>query len=159
MRNDIFEWMGETDQAVLKKYAAKATGDIVEVGVWKGASSLVMSKANPKAQIYSIDNYAHPYEEIYKIAQETLKGRKNVHLIHKSSGEAAKDWKTKISLLHIDADHSYEGVCKDIALWKDFVDGYILFHDYTAQVFDVKKAVEENFKEVGLEGGFAIVKV
>ena len=82
-------------------------------------------------------------------------------MIRDSSENVAKSWKEKISLLHIDADHSYKGVCRDIKLWRPFVKkgGYMLFHDYTASEFGVKQAVDEKFKEVRSESGFAIIQI
>lgn len=57
-----------------------------------------------------------------------------------------------LALVYIDADHSYEGVKKDINAWlpKLVIGGYIAFHDYEAPQYGVKRAVQEFCKNRSL---------
>ena len=50
-----------------------------------------------------------------------------------------------LSLVYVDADHSYEGVKRDIEAWfpKLMVGGIFAFHDYLSPAYGVKRAVEE----------------
>ena len=50
-----------------------------------------------------------------------------------------------LSLVYIDADHSYEGVWRDIHAWRQKVapNGVMAFHDYEAPQYGVKRAVQE----------------
>ena len=52
-----------------------------------------------------------------------------------------------ISVIYIDADHSYEGVKKDIEAWfpKVVPEGIVAFHDYEtfSPTYGVKRAVQE----------------
>ncbi len=65
--------------------------------------------------------------------------------IHAASHEAAKEWKGKIDMLFIDADHSYEGVKLDVDSWSPFLKsgGYIYFHDADATSPGVEKLVRQ----------------
>lgn len=50
-----------------------------------------------------------------------------------------------LSLVYIDADHSYHGCKRDIAAWypKLMVGGYIAFHDFQQVQYGVNRAVRE----------------
>lgn len=56
----------------------------------------------------------------------------NVRLIASTTTDAAPWWDRPLDYLYIDADHSYEGVRADLALWAPFVKpgGLLLGDDY-----------------------------
>lgn len=149
-------WMGEEDCRVLYKYAQLSTGLIVEIGSYGGRSTLMLALGSGR-KVISIDPYIG-YEDIYKGFQKTIKGL-DIELIKKKSEDAAQTWNKKIGLLHVDGDHHYEEVKKDIKFWAPHVQGSILFHDYVVhqEDFGVEKAVNEMFKNVHVEAGFAVI--
>jgi Methyltransferase domain len=66
-----------------------------------------------------------------------LQGESQLMAHHVKDGE--------LSLLYIDADHSYEGVKHDLWWWRPKVHmgGVIAFHDYENSAYGVKRAVRE----------------
>jgi len=160
--------MGEEDHNVLRKYASKVSGEIVEIGAYAGKSARVLALASPKSHITTIDSYIDWH---YKDIGEALKIRGkclkeisglNVTLISKTSEFVGRNWNTPIDLLHIDGDHNYEAVKSDISLFVPHVSGVVLLHDYTVQEFGVAKAVKElkdYFKSIKREAGFAVCRI
>ena len=126
--------------------------NIVEIGVNKCETTFRVLMACPSLLNYHlIDivetpeikslNAAHPEIEVYIL----------------TSKEAAKKFESKsLDLVFIDANHTYEAVKEDIALWlpKVRLGGVICGHDYhrTGNIphNGVKRAVDEVFKDVNL---------
>lgn len=107
---------------------------IVEIGTYKGISTLILSEAlreNNYGTIYTIDNGN-------MIGNGTAKdlfrnhNLSNVVFIEKDSVRAFEEWgRADIEFLYIDSDHSYAAACIDFALWSRFVtpNGLIAIHD------------------------------
>lgn len=146
-------------------------GVIVEIGSWKGKSTIWLgkgSKAGKKIRIYAIDPHtgSSEHKKIYgKIwtFEEFKNNIKNAGVddvvvpILKTSEEASKDFKGYVEFIFIDGAHEYEFVKLDFEKWFPFlIDGGIMaFHDATVAL-GVKKVVEKfifksnNFKNVGI---------
>jgi len=94
----------------------------VEIGVHFGYSLNVLSFRNT-GEVYGIDI----------IRQDGISIPENATFILGSSLDEAKKWDTgkKIDLLHIDGDHSREGVKSDYERWLPHLAGraVVLFHD------------------------------
>jgi len=133
---------------------------IVEIGCFRGRSTCFLgagSRAGNKVTVFAVDpwdlrpKYPAATKPYYDKSNKIMfdKNIKQIGLtglvkaIKNYSVEAAKTWKGHIGLLHIDGDHSYQGVSEDYEAWSGFValGGVIAFHDYN--LVPVKKFVEE----------------
>jgi len=144
-------------------------GVIVEVGSWKGRSTICLgkgSKAGNKVKIYSIDPHRNtPTHKDLRQSQTDEDFRKNIQAagvselitsIIQTSAEAAKAFNQTVQFLFIDAEHDYESVKLDFLSWytKVAYGGIIAFHDH---IFcGVRKVIEEyvhiskHFKAIGI---------
>jgi predicted O-methyltransferase YrrM len=117
-------------------------GVVVEIGSWKGKSTIALARGAAKVhheKIYAIDPHAVQPEEGYledtkaeffaNIKQAGVEDR--VVPMIMTSEEAARGWNQPIRLLWIDGDHRYEPAKLDFTLWEPhLVEGGILaMHD------------------------------
>jgi len=96
-------------------------------------------------------------ERGYQIILEKYSNKPNVKIVKMTSSEASKLFEDEyFDWIYIDADHSYEGVKKDISMWwpKLKKGGLFSGHDFDPSHNDsnyvkygVKRAVEEFFGE------------
>lgn len=118
------------------------TGVIVEIGSWKGKSTISLalgSMAARSEKVYAVDPHKPLAEEGYAedTEAEFLKNIKEAgvhgHVVPMvmTSAEAARQWNKPIALLWIDGDHRYEQVKRDFLLWEPHVidGGIIALHD------------------------------
>lgn len=137
--------------ALLQRYACHAaktgSGAIVEIGAYRGGSTIALAKGIKEAQadrakVTSIDphlpatgiyggKFSQEDHRIYLSNLERFGVSRWVDHLCKDSRSAAKDWASPIDLLWVDGDHSYGGVASDIALWTPFVtdQGLVIFDD------------------------------
>ncbi|TSC95187.1 MAG: hypothetical protein CEN87_199 [Parcubacteria group bacterium Licking1014_1] len=156
----------------------KGRGVIVEIGSWKGASTIWLGKGSKKGnqvKIYAIDPHTgalNPDKSLIENQNKELqtfeefkKNIKNAKLddivipLVKTSEEAAKDFDRPVELIFIDGDHKYESVKLDFDLWfPKVVDrGIMAFHDSVGDSFlGPKKVVcdmmykSKYFKNIGV---------
>jgi hypothetical protein len=117
-------------------------GAIVEIGSWKGKSTIALALGAAKVhqeKIYAIDPHKILPEENYfenteaelfaNIKQAGIDGQ--VVPLIMTSEEAARSWNKPVRLLWIDGDHRYEPTKLDFTLWEPhLVEGGILaMHD------------------------------
>jgi predicted O-methyltransferase YrrM len=113
-------------------------GAIVNIGHFNGGSSIILasgSKLNKREEVFSFDINAEGFNSS---ADYLDKNNVRDWIIFKKrpSIDAARAWAkkedTKIRLLFIDGDHSYEGCKNDIQEWSRYVipGGLIAIHDY-----------------------------
>ena len=138
------------DRIELAKYFAELglkTG--AEVGVYKGAYSVELCKANPGLKLYCIDSWGIGkknqglYKKIYDYAQRRL-SIFGATLIKDLSMDAVKKFDdNSLDFVYIDAEHVYEESNQDIREWakKAKKGGIVSGHDY--DWVDVKRAVDE----------------
>ena len=99
-------WITENEAKCLAKYAKKATGDIVEVGTFRGGGTEILRQNCPvRHVVWSVDLYVHKEGENPKKVHDYLKGYDDVFLVVGDSSKVGKRWGKPISLLIIDADH------------------------------------------------------
>lgn len=117
-------------------------GVIVEIGSWKGKSTVALARGARKvngAKIYAIDPHKILPEEGY---YEDTEAEFRATLLQAgvddcvvpmimTSEEAARGWNQSVRLLWIDGDHRYQAAKLDFALWEPhLVEGGILaMHD------------------------------
>lgn len=134
---------------LLHSYAYNAAlfgdGIVVEIGAYRGGSTVALAKGVQKAGrglITSIDPHI-PATGIYggifssEDHERYLENLERfgvipwVRHICTDAKTAACEWSSSIDLLWIDGDHRYEGVSSDISLWVPFVkdQGIVIFDD------------------------------
>jgi len=142
-------------------------GVIVEIGSWKGGSSVELAKANKKyekkASLYCIDTwdyregYNHPElcklakgEDIYEAFKNNMRDYSCTVLKGLSEMFLKQFENESVDLIFLDADHSYEAVKQDISNWwlKLRHDGIFCGHDYGRTEYGVTEAVNEFWDNV-----------
>ena len=145
--------------------------NILEVGVQYGRSFSIMLQVGKRKNfnITAVDNFCEENgEDIYKTFTENVaQCGYDYILIKKNSNEAYKDLTDNFfKLIHIDADHTYEGVKSDIINYLPKLEkgGFICFHDYARDSLPgVFQAVNElllnnNFEEISHDYTFKVFR-
>jgi cephalosporin hydroxylase len=113
---------------------------MVEIGVQFGRSLTVLASVAKQKDlmVIAIDNWSEEYsvEAEKHVREQIRKYEWPVQLWNVGSDSAAKifrnDYRKSISVLHIDGDHTYEGVTVDCNEWcpEVKVGGHVCFDDY-----------------------------
>lgn len=140
-------WLTDSEGEFLYNTAKQCSGRgvIVEIGSWKGKSTIWLgkgSKGGNNVKIYAIDPHTGSSEHKRRFGEvwtfeEFKKNIKNAEVddvvvpIIKTSEDAEKGWKEPIEFLWIDGAHKYEMVKLDFELWCPYLieGGIIAFHD------------------------------
>jgi MMP 1-O-methyltransferase len=151
-------------------------GVIVEIGSWKGKSTIALARGAAEAhreKVYAVDPHAVQPEEGYledtraeffaNLKQAGMDGQ--VVPMIMTSEAAARSWDKPIRLLWIDGDHRYEAVNLDFVLWEPFVanGGIIAMHD-TIRKKGPKKVLWKNifrsnrFQEIAIVDNITAAK-
>lgn len=135
-------------------------GVVAEIGVRKGVFAKYIYEISKPKKIYLIDCWEkqngkykidstnnQDHKKCYQEVLHNFGNYSNVEIIKKYSHEASKlfnenyfDW------VYIDADHTYDSICKDLKDWWPLVKntGYMCGHDYFTNFWvDVEKAVNQ----------------
>ncbi len=130
--------LGEVKQRVFDfAAAALQRGPIVEIGRLFGGTAVIMGLAARAVQspfkLFSFDPFPHPFNdrllELYGVSEQVV-------LVDMASEAGAMLWAASnlppVQLLHVDGDHRYEAVTKDIQLWQPLLapGARIMFDDY-----------------------------
>lgn len=142
--NSIEGWLSKNESLLLYLLAKSSPGNIVEIGSWKGKSTVVLGQAvkeNGRGVVYAIDPHKGEYGLMNgKLLPTFVEFRKNiknaglenfVKPLVKTSQIANKNWHKDISLLFIDGLHDPENALLDYRLWNKYIidNGYIVLHD------------------------------
>lgn len=106
---------------------------VVMLGAGPGVMAVAVMEGNPKLNLTIVDHETLNYVSAHLLGAGL--GEK-ANLWQMDSAEAARHWSGgAIGLLIVDADHTYEGVKRDLQAWAQFVahGGYIFLHDYDAR--------------------------
>lgn len=167
-------WMGKQDCEALYNATKDMQGVIFEIGCFMGKSTRVMAQSS-NAHIVAIDPFLTVHSSSgMSTPMEALRGLLknirgfNIEFYLEKSEDISLLWNTppEIDFLHIDGDHHYETVKKDIELFVPHVKKghYVYFHDYVVNGTEedggrVKEAVrdmaDKYFNEVKTVSGFA----
>ena len=138
----------------LYELANKSLGNLVEVGSYLGASScfLAMGISDNKtnSKLFCVDTWQNDgmsegkrntYEDFLN---NTKQFSELIFALRGSSEKIVTQFDHRISLLFIDADHTYEQCYQDWLLWKPYLlpDSKVIFHDI-GWANGVKKVVAE----------------
>ncbi len=139
-------WLSDREADLLFRLASQCTGKgaIVEIGSWKGKSTVCLSLGSRKgvgtyvtaidphtgsSEHGTVDTYAEFLRNIERTGISPM-----VKPIRKRSQDVAKEWQGgPVELLWIDGAHEYEFVLRDLLLWEPHLmeGGVIAFHDST----------------------------
>lgn len=140
---------------------------VVEVGCYVGQTSLALAR-NTEADIFCVDTFRgaandplehnfriHGSRQVFRTFAANTKKYLNdrIFLCVGDSQHWAEIWPTPIDVVFIDADHSHEGVTKDLKSWWPLVrpGGIISGHDFISFPA-VKHAVQSFFRTVNSDG-------
>lgn len=151
-------------------------GVIVEIGSWKGKSTvaLALGAGNIRSgEIYAIDPHRVMPEEGYleDTEAEFLANLKRAGVADRvvpmimTSAAAAREWDKPIRLLWIDGDHRYEAAKLDFSLWEPhLVEGGLLAMHDTIRKRGPKRVLWENvftsdrFQEIAIVDNITAVR-
>ena len=135
---DIPGWLTDEEGEALYELARACRGDgvIVEIGSWKGKSTVCLglgSQAGRSVPIYAIDPHADYRFGDFKTNVERAGITDLVHPIASLSQAAAAAFDQPIELLFFDSSHEYDLVLEDFEKWvpKVVEGGWVAFHDTT----------------------------
>lgn len=159
--HSIDGWLSEHEALFLyfAAYRSGQNGEIVEIGSWKGKSTVCLAQGlkdkHEKRKVWAIDPHKGVIQEGKKLESSTynefmhtirsLRLADYVHPIVSTSEKAAKEWKKPISVLFIDGLHDYTNTKRDFILWNTHVisGGLIIFHDGFCGISGVREAIED----------------
>src|SRR3990167_445478 len=136
-------------------------GDAAEIGVAEGNFSAEILKWPVRFPIvYMVDRWMNIpsafgdsansqgwHDKNFQRAKEQVRGFGDRTVILRGESIRMADYVPvcSLSLLYIDADHSYDGVMGDLRVWesKVILGGVVALHDYENEGYGVKKAVRE----------------
>lgn len=144
---NIGGWLTKPESYLLYNLAKKVKSDnvIVEIGSWKGRSTICLGKGSKDGngiKIYAIDPHTGNKEhkkafgkiDTYQIFQQNIKEAEIndiINPIRETSEEANKNFNHPVELIFIDGAHEYKFVKLDFELWFPLVvdGGVVAFHD------------------------------
>jgi len=136
---------------------------IVEIGVFRGQTTMQVREGFPEAHMYLIDPWEYnpdnqgkiysrvdsqkKWDMLYQLIVAFWHDDPNTTILRDKSTEVTKYFHDHVDLIFIDGDHSYEAVRQDIQDWLPCMSKPSLFcgHDYTGHGRNkgVKRAVDE----------------
>lgn len=140
---------------------------VIEVGSWFGKSTIFMAGHLPsKGKIYAVDSWIGYPKETYQITLNVYE-RFLSNVVHAgltdrivpirmtslSASRIFKQYrKSKVDMIYIDGDHSYEAVYSDIDAWSRYLrSGGILcgnlYSKSEVEMKQIRKAVEDYCKD------------
>lgn len=138
-------WLNYPVAKLLHEKAKRVPNElpIVEIGSWKGRSTVLLSKSSSSSKVYAIDPHIGSSEhhglsekpidtfEEFKRNLKSANVLENVKIVRKASRDALDDVPDKIGMLWIDGSHEYKDVYDDFKLWfpRLIEGGHVLFHD------------------------------
>lgn len=110
-------------------------GDLVEIGVWKGKSLVLMNEiSNRQRRVIGMDPFALPkqFEEFDHYRRQFLPDALFIRGFSEFCAEHFYKMAPKVALLHIDGGHTGRNVLLDFLLYSPSVvsGGFVVFDDY-----------------------------
>lgn len=133
--NQIDGWFSDAEMLSVFDVVSKLPKDslLVELGTWKGRSTLFFRLANPNIDIVTIDECVKFWTSPAPAAEIDPKvlSYPRITYIKSNTSDVAKKFNDPIDFVFVDTIHTYDGVNNDIKDWSDKVKvgGYMLFHD------------------------------
>jgi len=150
-------------------------GDILEIGSFKGKSTIILAKAAKEAgheKIHACDPLSlscstdptdatgEELPDIFYNNLQTYGVREQVEFFQMKSDKLAEIWNNPLKVLWIDGDHTYNGVMNDITLFEKYLKpgAIVCFHDVLhefegpVRVFMEKILLSSQYGDCGLCG-------
>jgi predicted O-methyltransferase YrrM len=167
-------WMAE-DELIWLAEQAQSCHEIIEVGCWKGRSTLALADNTP-GHVWAVDHWRGTagdphlaeverlggpdglYQEFCRNMGDQVRGRMrdNISILRMDASEAASYFRpASVDLIFIDASHIYADVKRDLETYRPFVKpgGILCGHDYACPVhIGVQHAVDALFPTVNRAG-------
>ncbi|QDI04776.1 class I SAM-dependent methyltransferase [Xanthomonas cerealis pv. cerealis] len=110
-------------------------GDLVEIGVWKGKSLVLMNElSNRQRRVIGLDPFALPnqFEEFNHYRELLLPNAQFIRGYSEFCAQHFYNMKPEVALLHIDGGHTGRNVLLDFLLYGPSVisGGFVVFDDY-----------------------------
>jgi SAM-dependent methyltransferase len=123
-------WLVKDEAELLYKYAMLCDGDILEVGCYKGRSTVVLAQTGRR--VLSVDKFADFAK--YDLSGEDIKKRFLDNTRHLPNVELfvgpVENWTPcPVGFAYLDGDHTYEGTKRQIQVAKLCHPTYIALHD------------------------------
>jgi predicted O-methyltransferase YrrM len=135
---DVPGWLSDEEGEALYEYARACTGTgvIVEIGSWKGKSTICLglgSRAGKGVKIFAVDPHADYRHGDFKDNIERAGIADLVTPVKGLSQEVVSDFDEPIELLFVDGSHEEDDVREDFEQWvpKVVEGGVVAFHDTT----------------------------
>lgn len=162
-------WLTPAEAACLYEAARTASQGIVEIGSYRGRSTVVLAlgaRAGQGAPLWAVDPHEHfdaggawrfgPQDRAALLANLARTGvAADVRLVMLDSLTVAAGWRKPLDVLFIDGDHSLKGVTADWLLWSRWLapGGLALLHDRlevgpAAVLADLDEAIYERLPDV-----------
>lgn len=145
-------WLSYREGELLYNLAKNCSGKgvIVEIGSWKGKSTIWLakgSKAGNNVSVYAIDPQSESNFEEFNKNIKAAKIDDIVFPIVKKSEDAAKSFNNPVEMIFIDGSHVYDDVKLDFDLWfpKVIDEGIMAFHDSGCLGWAGPKQVVDNY--------------
>jgi predicted O-methyltransferase YrrM len=148
--------VSDEEANILYEYALKSKGNILEIGSYKGRSTIILAQALQQrgGRLFSIDPHTEP-TSTYDLFIDNLKKAnvdKMVFPIIKHSHEIYPTRKSygieNVGFIFVDGNHSFSSVSLDMR-WGTILKegGFIFFHDYgDPKIQGVKQAVDRGMR-------------
>lgn len=133
--NIMCHYATATELEFLRQLAARlpAGAQVVMLGAGPGVMALAVLEGNPDVHVDVVDRDTVGY--LLTHAERSGLPVEQIGYRLCDSAQAGREWVgPAIHLLIVDADHSYEGVSRDMLAWLPHVapGGRVFFHDYSA---------------------------
>jgi MMP 1-O-methyltransferase len=166
---NIEGWLSDAQGRALLAAAAATTGRgaIVEIGSWKGRSTVWLAEGARLAgqRVHAIDRHTQSREDpsantlaefLANIGKAGVADA--IDPLVMSSAEAADIVRGPVELLFIDGDHSFDGAKHDAEIWLPRVidGGVVMFHDVATAGYDGPRRIFR--KMVCWNQGFAGIR-
>lgn len=129
---ELLGWFRDSQRQLLTKDLSPQTRIVVELGSWLGMSTRFIAEQAPKAMILAVDHWRGSPEHhqrtefntllplLFETFQALCWGQRARIIPMRMSSldglQAISDAGLVPDLIYVDADHSYEAVCADLAL-------------------------------------------
>lgn len=149
--SEIESSVTEEECAYLWDRASKAKEGIIEIGSWKGRSSVILGSVAKERGIpmICVDTWADcdlfPGQDFFvqwiqNVSRAGLRPLIDI-VVYRTTSELASlrlDWRWCVDLLFIDADHAYESVKSDFENWNCILSrpSTVVFHDINPKCED-----------------------
>lgn len=134
--NEFCHYATAAELDYLRKLATqlRAGGTVVMIGAGPGVMAMAVLEGNPDLLVNVVDRDTVDYLLAHVKGAGLPVDRIGSRIC--DSAQAGREWVgTKLALLIVDGDHSYEGVRADMLAWLPHLaaGGYVFFHDYSAE--------------------------